>query len=91
MLVHYHKRKNDSLFKQLNDVGSLHIIHTQNYTPIYQRLFALNNTNYNNINLNHDWYITTVHEHENNRTSHNIYECQIKHTETKKTKTKENG
>ena len=52
-------------------------------------MFALNNTNYNNINLNHDWYITTVHEHENNRTSHNIYECQIKHTETKKTKTKD--
>ena len=87
MIVNYHKRKNDSLFKQLNDTASLHIVNAQNYNPIYKRLFILNNTNYNSINLNHDWYLTTIHE--NKDTSHNIYECQIKHTTTKKTKTED--
>jgi hypothetical protein len=37
--------------------------------------------------LNHEWYLTTVHD--NNNTSPNIYECQIKNTTTKKTKTQE--
>ena len=87
MIVNYHKRKNEPLFKQLNDIESLHIVNIQNYNPIYKRLFVLNNTNYNSINLNHDWYITNIHD--NNNTSHNIYECQIKHATTKKTKTKD--
>ena len=85
MIVNYHKRKNEPLFKQLNDIESLHIVNIQNYNPIYKRLFVLNNTNYNSINLNHDWYITNIHD--NNNMSHNIYE--IKHAPTKKTKTKD--
>ena len=47
--VNYHKRKNQELFKSLEEKKLLFISKTQNFIPIYQRFFNLNETNYNNI------------------------------------------
>jgi hypothetical protein len=61
MNVYYEKRKNLELFKRLEDSSTLFLSKTQNYIPIYNKFFSLNETNYNSINLNHKWYITNIH------------------------------
>ena len=60
MKVNYQKRKNLELFQSLEDSASLFLSKTQNYIPVYKRFFELNETNFNNINLNHKWFITSV-------------------------------
>jgi hypothetical protein len=55
--INYQKRKNTELFKSLEESTSLFLSDTQNYVPIYKRFFSLNETNFNNINLNHNYYI----------------------------------
>jgi len=86
--IHYQKRKNEELFKSLHGPESLDLYNIQNYIPIYKRFFALNETNYNNVNLNHKWYITEI----NKRTSEinkNTFNCKIKNITTQKTKEKQ--
>jgi len=84
--VNYQKRKNQELFKSLEDPNLLFLSNTQNYIPIYKRFFSLNDTNYNNINLNHKWYITSVNQSiEDND---NLYNCRIKNINTNKVKDK---
>jgi len=86
--IHYQKRKNEELFKSFEGPESLDLYNIQNYIPIYKRFFTLNETNYNNVNLNHKWYIT----HLNKKTSeinNNAYNCQIKNIATQKTKEKQ--
>lgn len=74
--INYQKRKNSELFKSLEEPDSLFLSKTQNYIPIYGRFFTLNDTNYNNINLNHKWYISSVNKSlKDNR---NVYNCRIK-------------
>ena len=51
-LVNYKKYNNNPLFLELEKMG---IHKTQNYMPLYKLLFALNDQNYNSINLNHEW------------------------------------
>jgi hypothetical protein len=85
--VNYQKRKNQELFKSLEDSELLFLSKTQNYIPIYNRFFSLNDTNYNNINLNHKWYISSVKERIDD--SSNLYYCKIKNTDTQKTKEKD--
>ena len=60
--VNYQKRKNLELFKSLEDPSSLFLSKTQNYIPIYKRFLGLNETNYNNVNLNHKWYISSINK-----------------------------
>ena len=52
MTVHYVKRRNAELFKGLE---ILNVSSVQNYIPIYNRFFSLNETNYNNINLKYTY------------------------------------
>ena len=85
--LNYQKRKNAELFKSLEDSNSLFLSKTQNYIPIYKRFFDLNETNYNNVNLNHKWYISSVNE--NNEDNKNLYSCKIKNINNNKTKTKD--
>ena len=49
-MINYQKRKNTELFRDLND--KLNLSKQQNYIPIYQRFFTLNQSNYNGVNLN---------------------------------------
>jgi hypothetical protein len=85
--IEYQKRKNLELFKSLEDPELLFLSNTQNYIPIYNRFLLLNETNYNNVNLNHRWYLTNVKEGiEDFR---NLFNCRIKNIKTQKTKDKE--
>ena len=86
--VNYQKRKNAELFKVLEDPNLSFLSKTQNYIPIYNKFFSLNETNYNSINLNHRWYISNVREKLDDYL--HIYNCTVKSiTNTTKTKVKE--
>ncbi len=97
--INYQKRKNSELFKGLENPSSLFLSKTQNYIPIYNRFFSLNDTNYNSINLNHKWYISSINEDDknedanNSEDSHNdynkLYSCRIKNINTNKVKDKD--
>ena len=82
--VSYEKRKNGELFKSFQDEDLVNLSNIQNYVPIYNKFFALNETNYNSINLNHEWYISKVLK----QIDYNLYKCELKHNKTEKTKTK---
>jgi len=43
--INYQKRKNTELFKALEKPETLFLSKTQNYIPIYERFFSLNDTN----------------------------------------------
>ena len=58
--VNYQKRKNQELFKSLEQKETLSLSKTQNYIPIYKRFFNLNEKNFNHVNLNHPWYLDSV-------------------------------
>jgi len=62
--VNYQKRKNQELFKSLEEKETLFLSKTQNYIPIYKRFFNLNEKNFNHVNLNHPWYLDSVKELE---------------------------
>jgi hypothetical protein len=82
--INYQKRKNLDLFKTLECYD---FVNTQNYIPIYNRFFSLNETNFNNVNLNHTWHLTDVKE--NSIENKNIYHCSIKNQTTLKVKNKQ--
>ncbi len=85
--LHYQKRKNTELFKKFEESTSLFLSKTQNYIPIYTKFFNLNETNYNNVNLNNKWYISNIHERIENET--NLFSCRIKNVDNNKVKDKE--
>jgi hypothetical protein len=54
-LVEYKKRKNSDLFDSFKKrLGCTNI---QNYIPVYNKFFTLNDTNYNSVNFNNRYYI----------------------------------
>ena len=85
--INYQKRKNQELFKVLEMEEFTFLSNIQNYIPIYNRFFSLNETNYNSINLNHKWYISNIREQIDDNA--NLYNCTLKNTNTNKTKSKE--
>jgi len=87
--VHYQKRKNGDLFKCLENPTGLFLSNLQNYIPIYTKFFSLNETNYNNINLNHPWYINFVNDTSENNEYIKIYNCKLKNSENDKVKHKD--
>ena len=87
MLVNYHKRKNAELFKSLELESSLFLSTAQNYIPVYQRFFSLNDTNFNNINLNHRWHVSSVNSAD--KDDHHIFKCKLKNATSGKTKDKD--
>jgi len=48
--LNYRKNKNVELFKDIQE--KMGVSKVQNYMPLYQHYFSLNNTNYNGMNLN---------------------------------------
>jgi hypothetical protein len=65
MNINYQKRKNSELFKTLE---CYNFVNTQNYVPIYNRFFSLNENNFNNVNLNHEWYLSNIKENNKSYT-----------------------
>ena len=85
--VNYQKKKNIELFKSLEDRRSLFISNAQNYIPIYNKFFSLNETNFNGINLNNKWQISSVKEKIDDDI--NLYDCRIKNITNNKVKDKD--
>ena len=52
MEINYKKNKNSELFNKIISENLLDLEKIQNYIPIYNVFFNLNDTNYNSINLN---------------------------------------
>ena len=89
--IDYEKRKNTELFTAFQSEKLTYLSEIQNYIPIYSQFFALNETNYNSINLNHKWYITDVKKTEKEEEENkNVFRCNIKslHNTTGKSKKK---
>ena len=59
MSIAYRKNKNPAVFASLEAVVGMSNL--QNYIPLYNALFELNPTNWNNINLDTAHYLTEVH------------------------------
>ena len=76
--INYQKRKNAHLFSKLQTSKQISLAEVQNYVPIYDRFFSLNNNNYNSVNLNHLWYISDLKETK--EPSDNIFTCKLKNT-----------
>ena len=87
--INYQKRKNIELFKHFEEPTSLFLSKTQNYIPIYARFFNLNDTNYNSINLNNKWFISSINTERNDEENDNIFMCRIKNMDNSKVKDKE--
>ena len=79
--ISYVKHKSDVL-KTLENSNNLKICNTQNYIPLYDKFFVLNETNWNTINLETHKSITTC----NNRYEFNKLNCEIYDSLTKQKK-----
>ncbi len=60
MEINYRKNKNEELFQQMQDINLLGLENIQNYIPIYERFFNLNEKNYNSINLNNFYKLNSL-------------------------------
>jgi hypothetical protein len=79
IMINYQKRKNNNLFSKLQSNVKISLENSQNYIPIYDRFFSLNNTNYNSINLNHKWFLTEIKETKDKYGDfEHIYNCKLK-------------
>jgi len=85
--VNYQKRKNLELFKCLEKPETLFLSNAQNYIPIYNKFFTLNDSNYNSINLNNKWYITNVND--GGEDDFHLFNCRLKNVQNNKVKDKD--
>ena len=85
--INYEKRKNVDLFKLFQKEHLTFLSDVQNYAPIYNRFFILNETNYNSVNLNHRWFLTDIKNRAPD--NKNLYNCVIQNLHTSKTKKKQ--
>ena len=54
--------QNTDTVKHLNDSGLINLTNVQNYMPLYNRFFKLNNDNFNYIHLNNSLYLSEFKE-----------------------------
>ena len=77
--VNYQKRKNVNLFNKFQTNKNINLSNVQNYIPIYDKFFLLNNTNWNSINLNNQWSIFDIKETKNkDYDNEHIFNCKLK-------------
>jgi len=89
MNINYEKRKNSELFKYLEKPDCFSLSNTQNYIPIYNRFFSLNNTNFNSINLNHKWYLYSIkNKIDTEYSCKNLFQSRVKNIEDDEVKNK---
>ena len=72
--INYKKISNLDLFKNFENSNLLNVMKCQNYIPLYNRFFSLNENNFTSINLNND---NTLYSLES-KVTENIYKCKIK-------------
>ncbi len=73
----YKKINNNSLFKDFENENLLNIEKSQNYIPLYDKFFKLNENNYNSINLNNQNSLSNIYE----KISENKYKGKINSSE----------
>jgi len=56
--LYYSKHKNNGIFQYLENEDTYS--NMQNYIPLYNTFFNLNDTNWNNVNLNNDTYLESI-------------------------------
>jgi hypothetical protein len=77
--VNYQKRKNNTLFNKFQTNHNINLSNLQNYIPIYDRFFSLNENNFNSINLNHKWAISDIKDIKNKEFEHlHIFYSKLK-------------
>ena len=64
MKFSYNKRDNSKLFSSLEKKDSANISKIQNYIPLYNKFFTLNQSNYNNVNLDNYYSLYNISEKE---------------------------
>jgi hypothetical protein len=83
--LYYQKNKNEELFKTLEN-SQLGLHDLQNYVPLYENFFSLNDTNFNSINLNQKYYLYSLIQEESGKNtikaqvadiSNNIFEREV--------------
>ena len=80
--VNYQKRKNNSLFTKFQTNKNINLSDLQNYIPIYERFFSLNDSNSNSINLNHKWSISDIKDFKYKDNDHqHIFVSKLKNIE----------
>ena len=70
--LYYKKNKNEHLFRELEN-SNLDLKSLQNYIPLYENFFSLNESNFNNINLNHKFHLHSLISSQ----SRNIIDAKI--------------
>ena len=58
--MNYRKNKNNNFLKYLEEMNEINISNLQNYIPIYNSFFSLNENNFNSINLNNKWELSSL-------------------------------
>lgn len=81
--INYQKRKNTNLFSKFQTNKNIELDNPQNYIPIYDRFFSLNNTNWNSTNLNHSWSIIDIKSGKDN-----VFLCRLKNNISEEEETK---
>ena len=76
--VNYQKRKNINLFNKFQTNKNINVSNVQNYIPIYDKFFSLNSTNWNSINLNHQWAISDIKDSKCKDGEDNSFTCKLK-------------
>ena len=90
LTISYEKRKNSDLFRTLERENGLFLSNIQNYSPIYNRFFLLNDTNCKSINLNNVSYILEVQDNISEQEENpNLFECMIRNSKSGKSLQKE--
>lgn len=77
MEINYKKNNNMKLFNNDNK-NLLNLLEIQNYIPIFNNFFNLNNSNFNNFNLNYSINLTDIKCQE----TYNTYKCVLTNSET---------
>lgn len=75
----YRKNNNEVLFKSLENNELLNVMHPQNYNPLYQKFFTLNEKNYDKINLNETIKMSEVKK----KKTYNKFICHVENDEKK--------
>ncbi len=74
MDITYKKVNNSELFNNFKDENLLNMSECQNYIPLYNNFFSLNENNYNSISLNNKNYLASITK----KTNENIFSGIIK-------------
>ena len=62
--VNYTKRRNQELFTQLKEESCMDMEYIQNYIPIYNRFFEMNESNWEHVNMSTPLHISRIIENE---------------------------